>query len=57
MGGETYNSLYHIGCIFVVARVDSRMSAKASDLWEGISGLAVLLTFEPVVSDETYFTL
>ena len=41
----------------IVARVDSRMSGNASVLWEGISGLAVLLTFQPVVSDETYFTL
>lgn len=54
--GGTYNSLCHIGCVFVVARVTSGMRGKASDLWEGISGLAVLLTSEPVVSDETYFT-
>lgn len=56
-GGGHRHSPRHIGCVFVVARMASRVSGKASDLWEGISGLAVLRTFEPVVSDETYFTL
>lgn len=37
-GGGHRHSPRHVGCVFVVARVASRVSGKASYLWEGISG-------------------